>query len=222
LQEVREKIVELEVSNKQLREEMESLGDGKTGKRLRLQDQIKHNNAMLEHINKRLDQVGRLSTLSKTRHEAAHQLLFNSGVQKRGKGYPFWLAEGLAIMFESVDSTGRAGPSLVNTYRLSTYRRFEREGKLVPLANLLREAPRDSDPVEVVAGRYAQSWAVMHYLWNKQPRQVALYLKNMEEKENPDWGRLFTACFGEDLNALEAAVKEHIEAMPQPQPVARP
>ncbi|HEV8290433.1 MAG TPA: DUF1570 domain-containing protein, partial [Tepidisphaeraceae bacterium] len=116
--EVREKIAELEATNKDLHEQMDQLGDGQTAKRLKVQDQLKRNSAALADINARLNYAGRLSTLSKTRHEAAHQLLFNSGVQKRGKGYPFWLAEGLAMLFESVDPQGRAGPSLVNAYRL--------------------------------------------------------------------------------------------------------
>jgi len=218
--EVHAKIVELEASNKQLHEEMEALGAGQTAKRLKIQDQLKHNNSLLEKINARLNLVGRISTLSKTRHEAAHQLLFNSGVQKRGKAYPFWVAEGLAIMFESTDSQGRAGPSLVNTYRLSSYRRCERDGQLIPLADLLHFVPADNDAVEKVAARYAQAWGLTHYLWNKQPRQLATYLKNMEEKENPDWDRLFAACFGDDINALEVTVKAYVEAMPQP--MARP
>jgi len=217
---VHAKVAELEASNKQLREEMENLGAGQTAKRLKIQDQLKHNNAMLADINARLNYVGRVSTLSKTRHEAAHQLLFNSGVQKRGKAYPFWVAEGLAMMFESADSQGRAGPSLVNTHRLSTYRRSERERQLLPLADLLRFVPNDNDPAEKVAARYAQAWTLTHYLWNKQPARLATYLKNMEEKENPDWDRLFAACFGDDVNSLEASVKAWVDAMPQP--MARP
>jgi uncharacterized protein DUF1570 len=199
---------------------MEQLIGGQTAKRLTIQDQLKRNTAELADINARLNYAGRLSTLSKTRHEAAHQLLFNSGIQKRGKGYPFWLAEGLAMLFESVDREGRAGPKLVNTYRLSTYRRVEREGKLISLPDLLKEAPRDNDSAEQVSGRYAQAWALTHYLWNKHPARLAAYLKAMEEKESPEWSKLFALYFGEDLGAIEKAVSAHLDAMPQP--VARP
>jgi len=118
------------------------------------------------------------------------------------------------MLFESVDGEGRAGPSLVNAYRLSTYRRLQRDRQLIPLADLLREAPKDNDSAELVSGRYAQAWAVMHYLWNKQPARVAAYLTTMEQMEKVDWDKLFAACFGDDLSALEAAVKAHVDAMP--------
>jgi hypothetical protein len=147
-------------------------------------------------------------------------LLFNSGIQKRGKSYPFWIGEGLAMMFESADSQGRAGPSLVNEHRLSSYRRAEEGGRLIRLSELLEFVPRDSDSVEVVAARYAQAWALTHYLWNKQTGRLASYLKKMEEKDEPEWDKLFAACFGEDVGAVEAAVKAWVEGMPAA--VARP
>jgi hypothetical protein len=212
--EVREKIASLEASNKELHEQMEQLIGGQTAKRLKIQDQLKRNNHALTDITARLTNAGRLSTLSKTRHEAAHQLLFNSGIQKRGRGYPFWLAEGLAILFESVDKEGRAGPGLVNTYRLSTYRRTQKNGELVPLADLLHYAPKANESIEQVAARYSQAWALTHYLWNKHPARFAAYLKEMEEQESPDWDKLFAAHFGDDIGAIETAVKAYVDAMP--------
>jgi hypothetical protein len=210
---VREKITSLEEKIKELHGEMENLGAGQTAKRLTIQDQLKHNSAQLADINARLNYAGRISTLSKTRHEATHQLLFNSGVQRRGKDYPFWLGEGLAMLFESVDGEGRAGPGLVNGHRLRTYRGLQANNELIPLADLMRERPKDNDSAEQVSGRYAQAWALTHYLWNKQPARMAAYLKAMDQIENPDWGKLFATYFGEDFNALEAAVKGHVEGM---------
>ena len=67
---------------------------------------------------------------------------------------------------------------------------------------------------EQVAGRYAQAWALTHYLWNKNPTRMAAYLIAMEEHERLDWNKLFAAYFGDDLNALETAVKAHVDAMP--------
>jgi hypothetical protein len=34
------------------------------------------------------------------------------------------------------------------------------------------------------------------------------------ENEKADWDKLFAACFGDDLNGLEAAVKAYVDAMP--------
>ena len=118
------------------------------------------------------------------------------------------------MLFESVDAQGRAGPSLVNTYRLSTYRRLQKDRELIPLADLMSQSPKDNDSAEQVAGRYAQAWALTHYLWNKNPTRMAAYLIAMEEHERLDWNKLFAAYFGDDLNALETAVKAHVDAMP--------
>jgi hypothetical protein len=113
----------------------------------------------------------------------------------------------------SVFGVGRAGPGLVNGHRLRTYRGLQANNELIPLADLMRERPKDNDSAEQVSGRYAQAWALTHYLWNKQPARMAAYLKAMDQIENPDWGKLFATYFGEDFNALEAAVKGHVEGM---------
>ena len=117
------------------------------------------------------------------------------------------------MVFESVDSQGRAGPSLVNTFRLKTYRRLQENQQLIPLAELLHFVPKDNDSAEVVSARYAQAWALTHYLWNKNPERLAGFLIAMERREKIDWDRLFATYFGDDLSAVEAAVKAHVDAM---------
>src|SRR5882762_55627 len=47
---VHEKITSIEATLKELHEQMENLGAGETAKRLKIQDQLKHNNAMLADI----------------------------------------------------------------------------------------------------------------------------------------------------------------------------
>ena len=118
------------------------------------------------------------------------------------------------MLFESVDAQGAAGPSLVNTHRLKGYRKLQQNHELIALADLLHYAPKENDSADQVAARYAQAWAVMHYLWNKQPARVAAYLTTMEQMEKVDWDKLFATYFGEDLSALEADVKAHVDAMP--------
>jgi hypothetical protein len=213
LKEPRDRATALEQELKDLREEMENLPGNQTAARLKLQDRIKRASAEMAFINERLNYVGLTFTLSKTRHEAAHQLLFNSGIQKRGKGYPFWLAEGLAMLFESVDPQGHAGPHLPNEYRIRAFRDLEKKAELLSLADLLRERPKHDDRMETVVGKYAQAWALVHYLWNKHPARLAGYLRAMEEHPNPQFGKLFEMYFGEDLKTIEDAVKAHIAAM---------
>ena len=82
--EVHEKVASIEATIKELRERMDNLGDGETAKRLKIQEQLKHNNALLANINARLNYVGRISTLSKTRPLWARISCFSTaGFRKR-------------------------------------------------------------------------------------------------------------------------------------------
>ena len=45
--------------------------------------------------------AGQQLDMTRLTHELAHQLAFNSGIQKRGVMYPVWVSEGLATNFES-------------------------------------------------------------------------------------------------------------------------
>ena len=102
----------------------------------------------------------------------------------------------------------------MNTYRLRTYRRLEDAGKLIPLLELLHHLPKDDDATEQVAGRYAQAWALTHYLWNKHPARLAAFLRAMEQSDEPDWDKLFGTYIDEDVAAVEAAVKKYVEGLP--------
>ena len=108
--------------------------------------------------------VAELATLHKTRHEAAHQLLYNTGVLVRGQSYPAWLNEGLATLFE----TNSTEP---NPFRLAIYRRMRDEGSLMSVEELVAADLMTIEP-EAIGRYYTQAWAFTHFLWNRQPERL--------------------------------------------------
>ena len=207
--EIRKQIANIEKRIGELRTEMAV--STRTARRIEIQQQLKELNAAATDMSRRLAAAGKLATLGKTRHEATHQLLYNSGLLRQGKEYPFWLNEGLACCFELGDADGQTGPTVVNRYRLRTYRGVEQAGKLMGLAELIERQPGEDDPVEQVAGDYAQAWGLAHFLWNKRAEGLKRYMEGLDEAgKGVD---LFRRCFGEDLSELGREIRRYIEGM---------
>jgi hypothetical protein len=109
-------------------------------------------------------------------HEAAHQLAFNSGLQKRGVMYPFWVAEGLATGFET-DS--RLGPGAINRIRCRYLLSARREGSLAPLSEFLVQVDVPLENTPGVRASYGQAWGVFHYLFTRHPDRLRRYLREL-------------------------------------------
>ncbi|HEX2971989.1 MAG TPA: DUF1570 domain-containing protein [Tepidisphaeraceae bacterium] len=210
--EIRDKIAEVDGQIGDLRAEMDRTSG--TAGRVQIQERLRVLTAIHADMTKRLGIAARLATNAKTRHEATHQLLFNSGIQRRGREYPFWLSEGLATLFELCDKEGHAGPKYVNAYRLKTWRDREQKGDRPSLGQLLSERPRANEEVEWVAGRYAQVWALVHFIWNKRPNELQSFLSELDAEGTPrDWVGFFKAHFGEDLDGLDREFRRYVESM---------
>jgi len=210
--EVREQIAGVEQRIGELRSEMQTATA--TARRIEIQEQLKRLNAQVTDLNGRLTSASRLATLGKTRHEATHQLLYNSGLLRRGREYPFWLSEGLAMCFELCDAEGHAGPKFVNRYRLRSYRDAEKAGQLHKLGQLIREQPGDGEDVTGVARRYAEAWALVQFLWNKRPEELRSYVETMNaDGGGGDAAGHFCAYFGEDMEAIERQLRKYVDSL---------
>src|SRR5207253_403978 len=156
-------------------------------------------------ITNRMDnQVGVLNDV-KTVHEAAHQLAFNMGIQKRLVDYPLWLSEGLACSFEMQDRNARRGPSVVNYGRLSVLKEAQKRDKLIPLEQLLSRQARDKMDENTLSIFYAEGWALFHYLYRTNRTGTEKYLLAYNAHpplriiEDPERLKLFTDSFTDDL-----------------------
>ena len=109
-------------------------------------------------------------------HEAAHQLAFNAGLQKRGVMYPVWVSEGLATMFEagapeSFDS--------IRCRRLDEMRKNKRLFRLeefVAITRLPADAERQKD-------FYAQAWGLFRFLSDYHNESLKNYFSRLYKLE---------------------------------------
>jgi hypothetical protein len=112
---------------------------------------------------------------SKTTHEAVHQLAFNSGVQKPGVMYPFWLSEGLACNFETADASKPFGPYMDNAGRRQRLLEAHGAGRLMGLESFVSLTRLPSDP-GAVADLYSEGFGLFQFLFRKRHEQMRRYL----------------------------------------------
>jgi hypothetical protein len=107
-------------------------------------------------------------------HELAHQLAFNSGLQKRGVMYPFWVSEGLATNFE-FDSPAGVGFQGSSIGRRDCLVKAYAAGELMPLWQFIVQA---NAPTDMGQSRrcYAQAWAFFRYLLTERSTALRTYL----------------------------------------------
>ncbi len=107
-------------------------------------------------------------------HEMAHQLAYNSGLQKRGVMYPLWVSEGLATYFEECALPGGRG----RQRRRQRLAALGADGRLLPLGRLAvltgAEALEPS-----AADAYAQFWGLLGFLLECRPNELRNYLAEL-------------------------------------------
>lgn len=144
-------------------------------------------------------------------HEGTHQLMFNSGLQTRLADTPLWLNEGIAMYFEPPNPNARQGwrvPGRTNYLRLGVLRKNEARAAN-SLETLIANDDRMQTDGEVTLVAYAESWALVHFLINRKPRQFGQYLKFLSQKQPqqaPEPGQRladFKKFFGDDLLKLD-------------------
>lgn len=148
-------------------------------------------------------------------HEAAHQLAFNTGLQKRGVMYPLWVSEGLATNFEC-DSAKEIDVAGDNAPRNRQLMRAWSNGRLMPLSSFVTLVNIRSGEYSA-NDLYAESWAFFNFLFKTRKSELKAYLTELAEAEpGPRDSDImmdeFTRAFG-SLDRLERAWDKHLESM---------
>lgn len=153
-------------------------------------------------------------------HEATHQLAFNCGLHQRLADIPLWVAEGLAVYFETPDLRSDKGwrtIGAVNRGRLATFNRYLAERPATSLESLVVDDRRFRD-AKLALPAYAEAWALNHFLLTRRTKQYAAYIKKLGEKGPLVWDtreeRLaeFRGAFG-DLRKLDAEFLKHVKQL---------
>jgi hypothetical protein len=132
-------------------------------------------------------------------HELAHQLAFNSGLQKRGVMYPFWISEGLATNFE-FESLAGAGFEQCSTARRACLIKMRDAGELVPLRQFIVQTKVPADAVQS-RRYYAQAWAFFQLMLTQHSENLRSYLHHIavllpDQRTTMVLLREFTDAFG--------------------------
>jgi len=145
--------------------------------------------------------------MTRLTHELAHQLAFNSGLQKRGVMYPMWVSEGLATNFESAESasTGAIPSNLARCKGLAAAYAAE---EMIPLRQFVVQTRAPAD-VRESRYYYAQAWALFRFLFAERPEHLRKYLSSVAKlpagrREEATLLSEFVAAFGTP-EALEPA-----------------
>ena len=112
--------------------------------------------------------------LVKIAHELAHQLAFNTGLQKRGVMYPLWISEGLATQYETRLSYCQQS----NTARSERLAEMYRGDRLIPLDRFISLSRLSADRQQC-EDIYAQSWGFFRYLLQSHPEALQNYLQEL-------------------------------------------
>jgi hypothetical protein len=141
-------------------------------------------------ISEILSAPGALAMIMTIVHEGTHQLMFNTGMQRRLAATPLWLNEGLAMFFETPDLSANSGwraIGQINPVRLVAFRAWLNSGQRPPqsLAEMVGNDAVFQAPDQLL-NRYAEAWSFNFFLLNKHSKAYVQYLKFISEKE-PLW-----------------------------------
>jgi hypothetical protein len=138
--------------------------------------------------------------LTTTTHEVAHQLAFNSGLQKPDATYPFWLTEGLATNFEA-DSSGSYGLAQQASRYRGRLADIKARGRMVPLGQFTGMINAPAGHEQEIRDAYAQAWGLFAFLLQHRREQLKGYMASLAGaplgyQDSPSLRRGFMATFG--------------------------
>jgi hypothetical protein len=138
------------------------------------------------------------------RHEIAHQVLFNLGLEMGGPSRRRWLAEGLAMQFE----TWRPP----NVYRLDDFLEAGKRADPISVRTLLTSPACIGPGAERLQDGYATAWALVHYLRERYPKELSGYLRKTFATSSPSDERGELARFEEAFGALNVEFEYRFRA----------
>ena len=149
-----------------------------------------------------------------------------AGCHRRYADNPVWLAEGLAMYFETPDLEGNKivwnSVGSLNRPRIDKFTAFRKKDRRPDsLKTLVATDDRFHNDASA-ADAYAESYALTYFLVHQRMPQFLKYVKMMSskpalERDTPD-ERIaeFQQAFGQNLQLLETSFLRFVDDLPQP------
>jgi len=153
--------------------------------------------------------------MAKVLHEVAHQLSFNSGLQKRKVLYPLWASEGLAMFFERSFLIEYFKSSRYTEIRANQLVQLYNKNKLIPLEKFISMSRLDQEDNAIDV--YAQAWGFFDFLCERKAMSLKRYFSDLYDNK-PGFRDQKTICnefiraFG-SMDQLELQWKNFLEVL---------
>lgn len=152
---------------------------------------------------------------ARSTHEAAHQLAFNTGLQRRGVMYPFWLSEGLATAFE--DDPADPMSALEVSERRRRLLDARAVNALIPFGEFSVMSRIPMDDMGRVYDGYAQAWGFYTFLFENHRSELSHYFAHLQSlapgrRSAERMRREFADSFGA-LRPLEKQWTEYLDSL---------
>lgn len=215
--EINTKIESLDKQVNELRENIQKASRArKQTQVVQLREELNKASRHLAFYRNRLNALAGMANVSKTTHEAAHQIAYNTMMQKRGVVYPFWLSEGFATNFEAYEAGALFGPQIDNASRRQMLIDLRAKKQLTPLRKLvtMTHVP-PNEKQEVIAGWYAEAWAFYRFLLYHQRVNLEKYYREMatgmHRRHDPEsLLKVFENSFG-DVDELDRLWRNYLK-----------
>ncbi len=168
-----------------------------------------HTNRIALHCRLDRDAVGMAQDFEMVRHEAIHQLAFNSGLQRRDVTYPIWFAEGLATLLE-VPIEANAGIAVDHRARRNALLSLYNNGRILPLSHfsIITRVSRDSHDSST-QDIYNQAWGFFAFCMAERREQLIRYMQLMlDAPPGPAGRRHLKAVFEEAFGSTNQIEKD--------------
>ena len=161
--------------------------------------------------------VADMGNAAKTTHEASHQFAFNMGLQVRGHMYPFWLSEGIATNFETVDPAAPFGPHHDNLGRRRLLTEAWRAEALLPIDEFITMVRPPVEDEQRLAVAYSQAWGLFRFLLKYRRAELQDYLDAIAggppgERSPEQLREAFDDAFG-DLGRIEREFELYVKRL---------
>jgi hypothetical protein len=147
-----------------------------------LEDYLDDARALLRAEEDRLEDFADRTGTATTLHEAAHQLLFHTGVQNPAVEYPIWISEGLATGFETDEPHAAFGPDHDYAGRRDHFDELAAADDLLPLRELVTITSIDATNSANVDRIYHQSYSLVRWMTRTRKQQLRAYLMRMRDQ----------------------------------------
>ena len=154
--------------------------------------------AGMDHAQRAITEHEQIINDTVFRHELAHLVLFNIGVQTPDMRDRRWLQEGLAMQFEA--------PTVVNRYRAADFLALDVETTLALCRSLISDPTPLAPGAQNSAQAYSAAWAVVFFLSSEHPQLFALYLTAPALPRDRE-----LAAFEESFGPLDVAFVERCQ-----------